>query len=183
MKRYISVQISEYKRTLENRRLRLRLYTFLLFITFIFYGYFGLYRYYETLQQKKETIQTLEEMYSSALVKKGILTNFAYDINESEYAINSLKDSIPDVVNVEEFLVEVVRAAAKAGYRQRTFYVNARSDNSAVINISLQGVPSLLDSLLVELENMKRLNEVDSLTVSYKEGTAAVNLRLIIYYY
>lgn len=183
MKRFLTKQINEYKRELENRKLRAKLFGMIIFIVITFYGILGCGPFVNVLQRKAQTIKELENLNSQLERKKGILQNLELDLPSYQESLSQLEVAVPQDTDLEEYLVILVNTAASSGYTHKAFIVTKVGEGEAVINVKLEGTKFFLYSLLAAIEDLDRLSEIQSVSYSFSEDTASVNLVIRIFYH
>ena len=182
MNEEVRKKISTYRRSLEDTKVSTAVYSFLFVVAFIIYGILGAYPLSKVLVRKYNTIKDLRELNGKLDEKNNYLLRMQTQLLSANPYLQGLEKIITPKPAIQNYMVQLVEAAAKSGFKQRSMIIQSMQNGQAALRVSFQGSPEQLGKLIDSIEKMERLSTVDALNYMVREDTANVEISVRIYY-
>ncbi len=182
MNEQLRKQLNTYRRSLENKRMQVSIYSVLLIIILLGYGLAGTYLLYKVTRKRIQTISEISRLVTDLHIKKYDMEEMKQKLSRSKSYIEKVNTAIPKEVMMEDFMVDLVNVAARNGFKQNRMNRRSAEGNRLELNVTFQGSDAQVHSLIDSIESLDRLTAVENLNLRTIEETATVSLVLSIYY-
>lgn len=168
---------------LDDPKKALRFWLVLAFLDLVVFGFLGLQLSLAALAEKKTKYKETSAQITLLQDKKFILMDTEATLKSVSPVLPSLYKAIPDNVDYQEFLPELVTSAANNGFVV-TSLITAESlvANQALLTVQLSGNMGNVSPLIKSFEEFSRRTSVASVLLDFTEPLAKVDATLNIFF-
>jgi Tfp pilus assembly protein PilO len=150
----------------------------------IAFGFFGIRPLWSVLNQKSSLVTEMRSTNKNLSRNLGVLKDVHDDIERAGENLKYLEDYMPELPQVEDFLLDFVVAASSAGFSVDRFTPGAFStgeslDNQYGIAAKLKGKGDPV-KLVNNVEELKRISFVDEIKYAISEKDMSVTIDMSI---
>lgn len=177
MKEKIQKIRNNLTRLVTNEEVSYKIYLYWAALTVLLVGVFGIYPLTRALVGKYQISRQMTRLNKDLLKKINEISDASEKIKTVGSDVLYLNNYLPEDFDTQNYMIDFVTAAGKAGYYVDTFTPLTQEGSVIEISAGLSGEGNLVE-LTENLENMNRVSEIQN--VGLTKGGAVDTLRLNI---
>ena len=176
------VQLSTYRRSLENKKVQNLIYSFALLYIILVLDVLGIYSLVRVTNRRLETYRNLSELNGDLKAKSGTIGQLKVKLDESKYYLSRLDVLVPKERMTEDYMIDMVDAAARNGLKQKGIKVTKTLDEYVEFRAIFQGPVFQIYPFIRSIESIDRLSSIREFDYSLDGETANLWASIRIYY-
>jgi Tfp pilus assembly protein PilO len=182
MKKGINRVETDVTRRLRDRSFSLRIYSIWAVVAFVVFGLGGIYPQIKVLREGVNTYKEMKEINNSLVSKINLISSEYIKIESSKEEIIKLDKALPADYEIQNYIVDLSFAVAKAGYSLVAFNAQklTETDTSVKASATLEGKGSV-GELIKSIESLDRAAQINGFKLTEQAGERNIVFTLDLY--